>query len=886
MKRMKNKGVGKKPLPDPDNEPDFYSMPFVGVPGETTNDPHGVLPPGFDEVDSLLEKIRGGANATAVATAMTKMPPPPSTTMAHGTTAPHHHMMLQPTIPGAGGHIPGPAAAGGQLPNPEALKAGMAKYQAAAASLAAANAGVRQLPAQLQQQPTPMELQLQQQMRLQQMQMQQMQTQLNQYQQMHQLQMSQLQMQANGNGNGNGNANGSVATGGAASFMGGYPGTFGGVGGGAAGAGGFPTANPAASMAGYGGLPGAAGGASAPFSAGMAAGAPGSLLPPDLARMGSGSALLSPTNLARMGSGSAQFFSPAGLQSAGVPPTTLARMGSGVAAAAAASGASLLSPDLIRMSSGMGAATPTLSVGAGSAAPASSLTNATLQVQAQQSQLQQLQAERARLEQQMIVTTAAADRARAEADAAVVAAQQPQPQAQGQAQQALQSKGQSADLLWNRLNYEQIATVQASAAQPTATAVAVNTTATAPVGAVAKVAVPSPAKLKAGVSDSTEASPLDDGLPTDGDIVNAPVMHDLLAKQQALLLRELEQEKKNLEQEKRAKAASAVNKAKAAAAALGISFGKADDAAAAVTDTAAINGVGQTLQQQGPPISSISIPQVPTNQQVPEASQQVAAAAAAVEALNTTVPAAIASPATEAFPTGRTGAAAQAPVAQPPAAEITAKGSSTAPAIPRPPTYEQAMDMKEDAMIAQQQAKEQLAAVSAGAAAPDQDADMDSIHSQMGSIGISAAKNEGEGGATAEIENLDQVKRKRAIRFRRSSNTNSSVSGKSRDESAAEGSAVSAGPKKKKGRMVRLLNFAKGKGTPGSNTGASTNGVVNTADAIGATAATAAEEEEDPVELEEMQGDMMTESVDIDTIFSSKKSGESVAERAILESKN
>ena len=170
----------------------------------------------------------------------------------------------------------------------------------------------------------------------------------------------------------------------------------------------------------------------------------------------------------------------------------------------------------------------------------------------------------------MIVTTAAADRARAEADAAVLAAQQhqvqPHAQAQAQPQQALQSKGQSADLLWNRLASEQIATVQASAAQPTATAVAVNTAAAAaaPVGA-SEVVVPSPAKLKAGVSDSTDASPLDDGPPADGDIVNTPVMHDLLAKQQALLLRELEQEKKNLEEEKRAKAASAVNKAKATA---------------------------------------------------------------------------------------------------------------------------------------------------------------------------------------------------------------------------------------------------------------------------------------------------------------------------------
>lgn len=82
--------------------------------------------------------------------------------------------------------------------------------------------------------------------------------------------------------------------------------------------------------------------------------------------------------------------------------------------------------------------------------------------------------------------------------------------------------------------------------------------------------------------------------------------------------------------------------------------------------------------------------------------------------------------------------------------------------------------------------------------------------------------------------------------------------------------------------MVRLLNFAKGKGSSGAATGDG----VSPPDAIGATAAT---NEEDPVDLEEMQGmqgDMMTESVDIDTIFSSKKSGESVAERAILESKN
>ena len=82
--------------------------------------------------------------------------------------------------------------------------------------------------------------------------------------------------------------------------------------------------------------------------------------------------------------------------------------------------------------------------------------------------------------------------------------------------------------------------------------------------------------------------------------------------------------------------------------------------------------------------------------------------------------------------------------------------------------------------------------------------------------------------------------------------------------------------------MVRLLNFAKGKGTSGAATGDG----VSPPDAIGATAAV---DEEDPVDLEDMQGmqgDMMTESVDIDTIFSSKKSGESVAERAILESKN
>ena len=63
MKRMKNKGVGKKPLPDPENEPDFYIMPYVGVPGEAQHDPHGVLPPGYNEVDSLLEKIRGNGKS-------------------------------------------------------------------------------------------------------------------------------------------------------------------------------------------------------------------------------------------------------------------------------------------------------------------------------------------------------------------------------------------------------------------------------------------------------------------------------------------------------------------------------------------------------------------------------------------------------------------------------------------------------------------------------------------------------------------------------------------------------------------------------------------------------------------------------------------------------
>ena len=193
-------------------------------------------------------------------------------------------------------------------------------------------------------------------------------------------------------------------------------------------------------------------------------------------------------------------------------------------------------------------------------------------------------------------------------------------------------------------------------------------------------------------------------------------------------------------------------------------------------------------------------------------------------------------------------------------------------------------------MIAKQQAAKVIAASNAAAAAAspsqDQDADMNSIHSQMGSIGISANNTDDSKGApTAEVENMDQVKRKRGIRFRRSSNTTSSLSGKSKDESAADGSAISAGPQKKKGRMGRLLSFGKSKAAASSNDtpGAAPSEAVDTA-AAGAVAA----EDEDPVDLKEIQGgdqdmtDLMTESVDIDTIFSSKKSGESAAERAIL----
>ena len=536
---------------------------------------------------------------------------------------------------------------------------------------------------------------------------------------------------------------------------------------------------------------------------------------------------------------------PSHLQSA-VTPATLARMGSGTGAGAS------LSSHLARMGSGMGSAA--------SAAPASSLppsATTTLQVQAQQSQLQQLQAQRARLEQQMIMTTVAADQARAEANAAFQASRPPP--------QPNQGTGQTTNLLRNRSLSEQIATIQASATQPTATAVAVNA-----------AAVLLPAKLKTGASGST-----------DGDIVNTPVMHDLLAKQQKLLLQELEQEKKNLEVEKSGKSASAVNKAKAAAAALGISLGsKAGDAAGDVAEVAAAANVApvqqqqQQQQQQGPPISSISIPQAPTTQQQGgEASHQAAPTVAAPPATTTAT--------TEAFPTGRTGAAAPAAAVQPFEGEAAVMTS--------PPTYERAMDMKEDSMIAKQQAEKMIAASNAAAAAAspsqEQDADMGSIHSQMGSIGISTNNDDSKGAPTAEVENMDQVKRKRGIRFGRSSNTTSSLSGKSKDESAADGSATSAGPQKKKGRMGRLLSFGKSKAA------ASTNGTPGAAPsepmaAAAAAAAAVAGEDEDPVDLKEIQGgdqdmtDPMTESVDIDTIFSSKKSGESAAERAILESKS
>ena len=194
-------------------------------------------------------------------------------------------------------------------------------------------------------------------------------------------------------------------------------------------------------------------------------------------------------------------------------------------------------------------------------------------------------------------------------------------------------------------------------------------------------------------------------------------------------------------------------------------------------------------------------------------------------------------------------------------------------------------------MIAKQQAAKVIAASNAAAAAAspsqDQDADMNSIHSQMGSIGISANNTDDSKGApTAEVENMDQVKRKRGIRFRRSSNTTSSLSGKSKDESAADGSAISAGPQKKKGRMGRLLSFGKSKAAASSN---DAPGAAPSEAADAAAAVTTAAEDEDPVDLKEIQGggdqdmtDLMTESVDIDTIFSSKKSGESAAERAIL----
>ena len=859
MKRMKNKGVGKKPLPDPENEPDFYIMPYVGVPGEAQHDPHGVLPPGYNEVDSLLEKIRGNGKSAKGGRTNHLHPNP------HAHQFPQHPQFQHPHA--------NPNQPLGQHFSPDVLKNGIAMHQAQAASFAAAAAqaqgvpvpvpppggGVRQhlSPQQQQmQQPTSMELQLQQQMQVQQMQMQQMQTQLNQYQQAQQAQQtvspsSQMMhgipttangiaMQAQLNQYQQMQQMPQMVPPTANGITGGYPG--------------YPPASapaPLAAAAGYGGgLPGYPP-APVPYAGGVsphAAHAPGSLLPPGLARHISPPGLarhISPAAGAAPWMGAAPYGAPPSHLQSAVTPTTLARMGSGTGAGAS------LSSHLARMGSGMGSAA--------SAAPASSLppsATTTLQVQAQQTQLQQLQAQRARLEQQMIMTNVAADKARAEANAAFQTSRPPP--------QPNQGTGQTTNLLRNRSLSEQIATIQASATQPTATAVAVNA-----------AAVLLPAKLKTGASGST-----DDGRPADGDIVNTPVMHDLLAKQQALLLQELEQEKKNLEVEKSGKSASAVNKAKAAAAALGISLGsKAGDAAGDVPEVAANVAPAQQQQQQqqqGPPISSISIPQAPTTQQQGgEASHQAAPTVAAPPATTTAT--------TEAFPTGRTGAAAPEAAVQPLEGEAAVMTS--------PPTYERAMDMKEDSMIAKQQAEKMIAASNAAAAAAspsqEQDADMGSIHSQMGSIGISTNNDDSKGAPTAEVENMDQVKRKRGIRFRRSSNATSSLSGKSKDESAADGSAISAGPQKKKGRMGRFLSFGKSKAA------ASTNGTPGAAPSEPMDAAAAvAGEDEDPVDLKEIQGgvqdmtDPMTESVDIDTIFSSKKSGESAAERAILESKS
>ena len=85
--------------------------------------------------------------------------------------------------------------------------------------------------------------------------------------------------------------------------------------------------------------------------------------------------------------------------------------------------------------------------------------------------------------------------------------------------------------------------------------------------------------------------------------------------------------------------------------------------------------------------------------------------------------------------------------------------------------------------------------------------------------------------------------------------------------------------------MGRLLSFGKSKAAASSN---DAPGAAPSEAADAAAAVTTAAEDEDPVDLKEIQGgdqdmtDLMTESVDIDTIFSSKKSGESAAERAIL----
>jgi len=58
IKRVKNKGLGKKPLPDPENEPNFYDMSYVGLDDIEVERAQGTLPPGFEEVDSLLAEIK------------------------------------------------------------------------------------------------------------------------------------------------------------------------------------------------------------------------------------------------------------------------------------------------------------------------------------------------------------------------------------------------------------------------------------------------------------------------------------------------------------------------------------------------------------------------------------------------------------------------------------------------------------------------------------------------------------------------------------------------------------------------------------------------------------------------------------------------------------